>query len=409
MKKFSFQIFCVAYIMLQAFQSNSQNLEVEMTTELHDTLHIRKNTTTPWGHEWLINNPLNKIWMKQTWSGSTGDRLYISSSGSRDNNLQGAIILSEKLGHSFGDGNNDGANLTKEHMRLTKSGDLFLGGLNADNAKPKMRIKRLDATSSGLLIENEDGSADTWLPYTDGNNYITGDRSNSIHDGRTFIRSYQNGQYTNHIQVVPVTDYTIFDTRISIQNNDDIIGINGADLKIEHAPSGFESGLAIINSARPTQQWIINEANDIFDEEDTALKFIRKSGTSFNVPMVLQTNGQLILASDSKLKKDVRKMSNGYLDKLNMLIPSTYRMLNSPDNENYGFIAQDVQKIYPNLVSDMNGIQLGVNYIGFIPVLTKCIQEQQQEIEKLKTSYKTLEEKVETQSKLIQSLLDRNK
>jgi hypothetical protein len=51
-------------------------------------------------------------------------------------------------------------------------------------------------------------------------------------------------------------------------------------------------------------------------------------------------------------------------------------------NEN-GFIAQELQKIMPELVSEGNDKDklLSVNYTAIIPVLTKAIQEQQVLIE----------------------------
>ena len=51
-----------------------------------------------------------------------------------------------------------------------------------------------------------------------------------------------------------------------------------------------------------------------------------------------------------------------------------------------GFIAQEMEKVFPQLVSiipdkNIDGSKIsdykGINYIGLIPVLTKAIQEQQ--------------------------------
>jgi len=47
-----------------------------------------------------------------------------------------------------------------------------------------------------------------------------------------------------------------------------------------------------------------------------------------------------------------------------------------------GFIAQDVEKIFPEFVGDKEGIKM-MNYTSFIPVLTKAMQEQQAMIENL--------------------------
>ena len=49
-------------------------------------------------------------------------------------------------------------------------------------------------------------------------------------------------------------------------------------------------------------------------------------------------------------------------------------------------ISQELQRIYPELVVRQKSGMLGVNYIGLIPHLIKSIQEQQVEIEELKTS-----------------------
>jgi hypothetical protein len=50
----------------------------------------------------------------------------------------------------------------------------------------------------------------------------------------------------------------------------------------------------------------------------------------------------------------------------------------------FGFIAQELREIYPNLVFEDNEGYLSVNYIGLIPVLVEAIKEQQQQINELK-------------------------
>jgi len=49
----------------------------------------------------------------------------------------------------------------------------------------------------------------------------------------------------------------------------------------------------------------------------------------------------------------------------------------------YGFLAQDVQKIFPDLVYADDAGMLSIDYIGMIPLLVDGLQEQQQLIEKL--------------------------
>jgi hypothetical protein len=58
-----------------------------------------------------------------------------------------------------------------------------------------------------------------------------------------------------------------------------------------------------------------------------------------------------------------------------------------------GFIAQDVEKQFPQLVNQMDGY-LGVNYSGFSVLAIKAIQEQQEIIEKQQSVIDQLLERV---------------
>ncbi len=142
-------------------------------------------------------------------------------------------------------------------------------------------------------------------------------------------------------------------------------------------------------------------------------------------------NGDIIVtgtvwsSSDAKLKTNVKPLDNA-LDLLQKLFVKQYDFsqniasdtkLNLSKLHQYGFIAQDVQKIFPNLVNSVTVPKvdhssdiahpkvigtttfLAVNYISFIPLLTKAIQELSLENDVLKTRLDDLEEKVEALSK----------
>jgi hypothetical protein len=84
-------------------------------------------------------------------------------------------------------------------------------------------------------------------------------------------------------------------------------------------------------------------------------------------------------SSDARLKKDVAGLGYGLKD-VSALRPVTFRWKDASrgDERNIGFIAQDIQKVVPELVSeDTKSGMLAVNYTGLVPVLTKAIQEQQ--------------------------------
>lgn len=101
----------------------------------------------------------------------------------------------------------------------------------------------------------------------------------------------------------------------------------------------------------------------------------------------LEINGHVIAdkykgRSDARLKTDVVPIENS-LDVINNMNGVSYRMHKDKKNS-FGFIAQDVQKIVPEIVeTDPNGY-MTISYIEIIPFLVESIKQLKQEINKLK-------------------------
>ena len=66
----------------------------------------------------------------------------------------------------------------------------------------------------------------------------------------------------------------------------------------------------------------------------------------------------------------------------------------------YGLIAQDVEKVIPELVSGQEGGK-NVNYIGTIPFLIETIKQQQEQISKLKDKNDKLDERIKILENII--------
>jgi hypothetical protein len=104
----------------------------------------------------------------------------------------------------------------------------------------------------------------------------------------------------------------------------------------------------------------------------------------------LTTTGQLTAAqynmnSDRNLKKDIEELTDDF-DKFLQLNPVSFKWKNEfSENENtqYGIIAQEVEKIYPNLVDKDTKSNLTVNYIGLIPLMLSHMQKMHAMIQKL--------------------------
>jgi hypothetical protein len=76
--------------------------------------------------------------------------------------------------------------------------------------------------------------------------------------------------------------------------------------------------------------------------------------------------------------------------------------------EEYGFIAQDVNKVLPILVKEGKTSEklLSINYTGFIPILTKAIQDQQKIIDQNQSEINQLKSELNSLKELVNKLLN---
>jgi hypothetical protein len=106
------------------------------------------------------------------------------------------------------------------------------------------------------------------------------------------------------------------------------------------------------------------------------------------------------LTSDARLKSNVVGINNG-LSKIMALRPVNYDKKFDLDSaaavNEHGFIAQELQKIMPELVTEGKDEDklLSINYTAIIPVLTKAIQEQQVLIEANQTTIQKQQEQID--------------
>jgi hypothetical protein len=135
--------------------------------------------------------------------------------------------------------------------------------------------------------------------------------------------------------------------------------------------------------------------------------------------------------SDEKLKGDIKPISS-ILEKISALKPVSFyynskgkSFLKLPEDLQYGFVAQDMEQVFPNLVTNQvidinstgkgskNSAELkrnqgsnkqefkGINYTGLISILTQGIKEQQEQIKELKTKNEELEARIKALEDLV--------
>lgn len=115
------------------------------------------------------------------------------------------------------------------------------------------------------------------------------------------------------------------------------------------------------------------------------------TGTSAHLWIDTTDLGQIVVTSDRRVKKDIAPMG-GVLAAVLQLNPVSFAWDNGNPNEGQGqqlgLLAQEVQPIFPSLVTQMTTMKTDkapdglyrVNYQELVPVLVKAIQELQAEI-----------------------------
>ena len=128
------------------------------------------------------------------------------------------------------------------------------------------------------------------------------------------------------------------------------------------------------------------------------------------------------LTSDARLKSEIHPLKSG-LEKVMQLKPKTYTydrvkydFMNLPEGEQFGFLAQEVEALLPNLTNkafhaydeaksdtpEGQGFEFKVvNYIGMIPVMVSAMQEQQTIIQNQEDRISQLEKKIQELELLI--------
>ena len=96
--------------------------------------------------------------------------------------------------------------------------------------------------------------------------------------------------------------------------------------------------------------------------------------------------------SDERLKFNIRPLEN-QSDNVELLSPKRFNFIKNPDEEEIGLIAQDVQKIYPEFVNEINGVY-SIEYWKLTVVLIQALKEMRGENAVLKNKLEDLENKV---------------
>ena len=147
------------------------------------------------------------------------------------------------------------------------------------------------------------------------------------------------------------------------------------------------SGSTVTNSAL-----LPNPANTAFvigngtasNAKSDAFKVMVNGNTTIGNDLTV--TGDIVVSSDARLKANIASLGTT-LAKLLQIDGKTYTM-KKDGKQKIGVLAQDIQKVFPELVTTDDKDMLAVNYQGLVPVLINALKEQQSEINELKKMFK---------------------
>ncbi len=220
--------------------------------------------------------------------------------------------------------------------------------------------------------------------------------------------------------IAGVGSYCNNDARNSILMGNKAYGIANCDIVIGDNSEAHSNHCALFGKGLITNkdyQYIFGKYNKRISYSDDNFIFVVANGTGtddkttlniFTIDKDGNVNAkEFTPSSDIRLKTNINTMT-GALDNVLKLRGVTFNWKESSDNRlHYGFIAQEIEKVFPDLVgTDSNGFKT-VNYSGVIPVLTEAIKTQQEEIESLKSENEQLKSTLEQLLKRVEALENR--
>ncbi len=183
-----------------------------------------------------------------------------------------------------------------------------------------------------------------------------------------------------------------------LRNGNTGIGVNNPTATLEVVRGTGGGGTAVFKGTTHISHFNYNTDEDTYIRAGKNNRYVilndipgGKVGIGTTAPSeMLEVNGTikcvaLIQTSDSRLKKGIVPLQNS-LQKITQITGYHYYWMNENAGNRLqtGVLAQEVQKLFPELVTENKDGTLAVNYSGLIPVMIESIKKQQKQIDELK-------------------------
>lgn len=220
-----------------------------------------------------------------------------------------------------------------------------------------------DTSMSGLFNNDSDVVGGT---LTGANLIYLGGNSTSNNFGNIQVGA------TNDNKIDTSSGDLTIDSASGITRVDDNLVVT-EDVTLSSDKKVFFGASSFIEGATSGTKLILNANDDILFRPGNITK------VTFDPTGNVTIAGDLNVNSDARLKANIISLG-GTLSKLLQIDGKSYTMKKDVnEKQKIGLIAQDIEKVFPELVSESSGVK-SVNYQGLVPVLINALKEQDEKI-----------------------------
>ena len=322
-------------------------------------------------------------------SGNSGHISFVNNASDGNESVRIGIFGKDDLFAINGEGQTflgtGGSNLNENdshRLIVAHSGASWINTF-AYGSYPAFNMKRSNNSTVGSFTATSDGDIIGVLNAfgADSDSFNIGASIDIRQDGTV-------GTYTPaRIDFYAAAAETISFPQMSIDGPANCVGIGNKTpaVKLDIDAHGSSDILRLSNDSN-SNGFIFGYTTNLGSIDLQASQALRiRQGSS--VPFLLNTNGVMDGdfndTSDIALKKDIEDLTTT-IDGVKALKPSTFKWIDElrGDRTKIGFIAQDIEEHFPELVDGEDG-RKSISTIGLVSVLTKTIQDLIKRIEEL--------------------------
>lgn len=290
-----------------------------------------------------------------------------------------------------------------DSMMIDSSGRLLVGTTSSINNECIFQSAGDSTRDWAIKYTGTAGGAETGIRWLDKNNAVNAQISNNLQNDGV-------GTAAAHLVFKTATGGTLTE-RMRISDGGGFKASNTGSYVLSSTDSNHEFSRNAANSAAlhvyhtassGTPYGIYFQYSQQNPNNATSYVFTSLDNNGSNI-YTIYSNGTVSARSDAKFKKNIETARDGYLEDLAQLRVVKYNWYNHDDDapKELGFIAQEVEQVFPGLVStipdkDDQGNETGevsksIKTSVFTPMLVKALQEAMERIEQLEAKVAALE------------------